>query len=223
MRIKLQRLYQAFVAYRHSDNLGDFALLKADAFRVEVEPAIANKMAQIRGYTPQVDLAELIKLPAGTFGREYASFMQKNGLKPLNISPELAEVGQNNLFALRYAVTHDMLHVLLGFDTTYAGEIGVLAFAVAQKYSRLQNASLAIARLLYPLLAPRQFRGIRENINRGRSIGEEAVFLLNYRFEDCWHESLASLRQKLKIELNTQSFDNRQNVVGIDRRIEEQS
>ena len=202
MKIKFQRLYQAFLAYRYSDNLGDFALLKADAFNTETESAIALQMEQIRDYMPQIDLDNLIHLPEGTFGREYASYMQRNKLKPLNISPELAEVGQANLFALRYAVTHDMFHVLLGFDTSYAGEIGVLAFAVEQKYNRLQKLSLAIARILYPLLAPGQFKAIFNNLRRGKQIGQEARFLLNYRFEDCWEESLNSLRQELGIKLD---------------------
>lgn len=55
MRIKLDRLYQAAIAYRHSNNLGDFALLKADAFRIKVEPAIAEQIALIRGYSPRID------------------------------------------------------------------------------------------------------------------------------------------------------------------------
>ena len=138
MIIKFKRLYQAFLAYRHSD-LGDFVLLKADAFGVKTEPAIAQKMERIRGYSPRIELSQLIQLPKGTFGYEYALHMQTNKLRPLNISAELAEIGQNNLFALRYAVTHDIFHVLLDFDTSYAGEIGVLAFALEQKYSKLPN------------------------------------------------------------------------------------
>ncbi|MEH2039955.1 Coq4 family protein [Nostoc sp.] len=79
---------------------------------------------------------QLSQYPQGTFGREYATYMQANQLKPLNISPELEDVAKRNLFALRYLVTHDIFHVLLDFDTTYAGEIGVLAFAATQNYSK---------------------------------------------------------------------------------------
>lgn len=201
MRIKFKRLYQAFVAYRRSD-LGDFALLKADAFGVKIDPAIALKMEEIKGYCPEIDLSQLIQLPKGTFGYEYALHMQTNKLRPLNISSELTEIGQNNLFALRYAVTHDIFHVLLGFDTSYAGEIGVLAFAVAQKYSKLQPLSLFIAQLLYPLLAPRQFWAILVNVHRGKEMGKQACFLLNYRFEDYWHEPLDTVRQELGIKLD---------------------
>ena len=178
MTINFKRLYQGFQAYRNS-RLGDFALLKADAIGAKANPAIAEKMEQIRGYYPPVNLSRLIELPPDTFGHEYAFYMQRNRLKPLNISPELAEIAWNNVFALRYAVTHDMFHVLLGFDTSYAGEIGVLAFAVEQQYSKLQMVSLTIARILYPVLAPRQFKAIQTNVRRGKLLGRQAKFLLN--------------------------------------------
>ncbi|MEL6493834.1 MAG: Coq4 family protein [Cyanobacteria bacterium J06623_7] len=197
--IKTKGLYRAFQAYKNSENLGDFALLKADALGAKANPEVESKMQQVRGYYPQIDLLKLSQLPPGTFGYEYAAFMQRNKLRPLNISPELRDVAQDNVFALRYAVTHDIFHVLLGFDTSYAGEIGVLAFAVAQKYSKLQAFSLGIARVLYPILAPRQFKRIFLNLRRGQQMGKEANFLLNYRFEDCWAKPLATLTRELNL------------------------
>ncbi|MEM8718668.1 MAG: Coq4 family protein [Cyanobacteria bacterium P01_G01_bin.39] len=197
MTFKFKRLYQAFQAYKNSANLGDFALLKADALGAQANPAIVEKMEQVKGYHPAINLAKLAQLPPGTFGYEYAFFMQRNQLQPLNISPELEDVAISNVFALRYAVTHDMFHVLLGFDTSYAGEIGVLAFAVSQKYSRSQIISLWVAQVLYPILAPQQFKSILVNLRRGKQMGRQADFLLNYRFEEYWAEPLAILTQKL--------------------------
>ena len=196
MAINFKSLFLAFQAYRNSE-LGDFALLKADAMGAKTNRAIADKMEEIRGYYPSIDLSELIQLPPGTFGYEYASYMQHNQLQPIIVSSKLAAIAQNNVFALRYAVTHDMFHVLLGFDTSYAGEIGVLAFAKEQKYSRSQTVALWLARLLYPLLAPRQLKAIQANVRRGKLLGRQANFLLNYCFEDRWEESLMSLRKEL--------------------------
>ena len=197
--IKLRLLHQAFRAYKDSENLGDFALLKADALGAKADPAVAAEMEQVKGYYPAINLSKLSQLPPGTFGYEYAFFMKRNQLKPLSISPALADVAQRNVFALRYAVTHDMFHVLLGFDTSYAGEIGVLAFAATQKYSKLQTFSLAIAQGLYSLLAPRQFKRILANVRRGKQMGKQANFLLNYRFEDHWTKPLTVLRQELNL------------------------
>ena len=54
----------------------------------------------------------------------------------MEISQDLREEADSHLFALRYTVTHDIFHVLLGFDTSYAGEMGVFAFTIAQNYSK---------------------------------------------------------------------------------------
>ena len=199
MAINFKQLILAFKALKNSANLGDFALLKADALGAKANPEIAHQMKQVQDYHPPIDLDRLSELPPGTFGYEYAFHMQQNKLKPLNISPELEEIARNNIFALRYAVTHDMFHVILGFDTSYAGEIGVLAFAVEQNYSRSQKISLWMAQFLYPILAPQQFLAILANVKRGKQMGRKADFLLNYRFEDYWIEPLSVVRARLGI------------------------
>lgn len=179
--------------------MGDFALLKADALGAKANPEITEQMEKVIGYHPFIDLVQLSQLPPGTFGYEYALHMQKNKLQPINISPELEEIAQNNVFALRYAVTHDIFHVLLGFDTSYAGEIGVLAFAVEQNYSRSQKISLWIAQFLYPILAPQQFKAIFASVQKGKQMGKKADFLLNYCFEDYWTEPLSMVKDRLGI------------------------
>lgn len=199
MALNFKKLCQAYQALKSSENLGDFALLKADGLGAKASRGIEVKMLQVRGYYPYINLQQLIKLPSDTFGYQYALYMQQNKLKPLNISPELASTATENVFALRYAITHDIFHVLLDFDTSYAGEIGVLAFAVAQKYNKLQSFSLPIAQLLYIILAPGQIKAIFANKQRGKLMGQKADFLLNYRFEDNWSKPLTELREILNV------------------------
>ncbi|MEH2306450.1 hypothetical protein [Nostoc sp.] len=79
--------------------------------------------------------------------------MVKNQLKPLNISPELEDIAK--------------LIYLLDFDTTYAGEIGVLSFAATQNYGKSLQIGLWLARLLYPILAPQQTKAIFVNLAKG--------------------------------------------------------
>lgn len=193
---KLQQ-FQKILAYKNSGNLGDFALLKSDFLGAKVAPEIAEKLRSVEGYYPPIDLEKLSQYPQGSFGREYADHMKVNNLKPLNVSPELDDVAKRNVFALRYVVTHDIFHVLLGFDTSYAGEIGVLAFAAAQNYSNSFKISLLLAKLLYPLLAPQQVTAIFANLQKGRELGNKAEFLLGYRFEDHWQEPINDVRNHL--------------------------
>ena len=51
-------------------------------------------------------------LPAGTLAREYARFLDANGIEPLVISAAVKERFRENPFALRYTTTHDLHHVL---------------------------------------------------------------------------------------------------------------
>jgi ubiquinone biosynthesis protein COQ4 len=193
---KLQQ-FQAMLAYKNSGNIGDFALLKSDFLGAKVAPELAKKLRSLAGYHPPIDLEKLSQYPQGSFGREYADHMKLNNLQPFSISPELDDVAKRNVFALRYIITHDIFHVLLGFDTSYAGEIGVLAFAAAQNYSNSLKISLWFARLLYPLLAPQQVKTIFANLQKGSELAEKADFLLGYRFEEHWEEPIHEVRERL--------------------------
>ena len=203
---KLKRV-KAALAYKNSQNIGDFAILKSDILGAKVSPQVADKLQNVVGYYPQIDLNKLIEYPEGSFGREYAEHMKRNNLQTLNISPELDDVAQHNVFALRYVITHDIFHVLLGFDTSYAGEIGVLAFAAAQNYSKSLKISFWFAKILYPIIALRQVKAIVANQRKGGELGREAEFLLGYRFEEHWDEALDKVRKDLglpQIQLSRQ-------------------
>jgi ubiquinone biosynthesis protein Coq4 len=196
MPIKFKQLYQAIQALK-SESLGDYAILKADAFGAKVNPAVESKLQQVVGYHPPINLEQLIHYPKGSFGYEYAHHMKENHLKPFNVSPELEEIAKRNVFSLRYAVTHDIFHVLLGFDTSYAGEIGVLAFAAQQNYSPLLKVSLALAKVIYPVLAPKQLKDIFTNVRKGQELGKKAKFLLGVRFEEYWDRPLNEVKAEL--------------------------
>jgi ubiquinone biosynthesis protein COQ4 len=193
---KLKQI-KALQAYKNSENYGDFAILKSDLFGAKVNPTVEAKLQHVVGYYPHINLEELSKYPQGSFGREYAEHMRENNLKPFNISPELEDIARRNVFALRYVVTHDIFHLLLGFDTSYAGEIGVLAFATAQNYSKSLKISLWLAKILYPIIAPKQRQAIFANVEKGLELGKNAQFLLGYRFEEHWEEPINEIRSRL--------------------------
>lgn len=205
MLIKFKQLYQAIQALK-SENLGDFAILKADALGAKVNPAIESNLQQVVGYYPPIDLEKLSLYPEGSFGWEYAHHMKANHLKPFNVSPELDTIARRNVFALRYVVTHDIFHILLGFDTSYAGEIGVLAFAAEQNYSPSLVTSLRIARVLYPILAPSQIKAIFANLRKGQELGKKTKFLLGIRFEEYWERPLSQVRAELGLATKPSSL-----------------
>ncbi len=198
----IRRFIQAVRRYYKTGDVGDVAFLKINLFKSGVNPAIKDQLQELAGYYPKIDLEQLSQLPAGTLGYEYAQHMRKNGIQPLAISPDLQEEADRNPFALRYVVTHDIFHVLLGFDTSYAGEIGVYAFVVAQNYSKLLNIFHPLAMLLYPVVEPMRIRETRAYFRRGAALGKQAQCLLTYRFEENWERAIADLRSELGLLLD---------------------
>jgi ubiquinone biosynthesis protein COQ4 len=199
MMTRIQMLRKAAALLSNPKTMGDGAVLKADAVGARVSPELAEALEPVRGYLPVIELDRLRSLPEGTLGHAYAVYMDQNHLAPIQVSAEYRYLAERNVFAVRYAVTHDIFHLLLGFDTTLPGEIGVLAFAVAQGYSRVQAISLVLALILYSLRVPWQIGRIVSNVRRGYAMGRRAGFLLARRFEDEWDRELSGLRSELRL------------------------
>ena len=197
--------------YRAGGPNGDLAIFKADAAGARATPAVERKLADVRGYAPAVDLDVLRRLPDGTLGREYVRLLDDNGYGAFVISDAVPRAMlERNVFGHRIAVTHDMFHVLTGFDTTWAGELGVLAFTSAQGYARVQRyVALPLALLLYPVLAPRQIPALVRCLVQGWRMGRRAHLVLGYRLEDWFARPVDEARRQLALPLPARPPDAR--------------
>jgi ubiquinone biosynthesis protein Coq4 len=185
-------------AYRAGAPLGDVVVLKLDALSAPPQ-ATLRKLETMRGYAPEHNLSVLRTLPPGTLGREYARFLDANGIEPLVISPAVKETFRANPYALRYTTTHDLHHVLAGFDTGLAGEAGVVAFNLGQGSAPIGRAMLWFARFFYALISPSQAREIWHNIRVGLNLGRNAELVIAQPIESFFGEPLAQVRTKLRI------------------------
>ena len=202
-----KRFIKAIADYYQKGEAGDIAYLKIELLRIGGNCDLLAKLPDISDRYPTLDLEELGQLPKGTLGHEYARHMKQHNIHPLEISPDLIEAAKANPFALRYIATHDIFHVLLGFDTTYAGEIGVLGFTIGQNYSKFLNAYEPIVKHLYPLIFRSQAEQIRTNLSRGKAIGEQAQCLLAYRFKDNWSCPIEEIRTELGLVLKDKQLN----------------
>lgn len=196
--MNLRKMIETIRAYRAGAPLGDVVVLKLDALS---KPPIDTLRAleRVRGYAPKQDLAVLRALPPGTLGREYARFLDANGIEPLVISLDVKERYRENPYALRYTTTHDLHHVLTGFDTGLAGELGVAAFGVGQRSAPVGPAMLWVARVFYSILSPGQARKIWHNLRVGREMGKRADLVIAEPIESWFEEPLERVRARLKI------------------------
>jgi ubiquinone biosynthesis protein Coq4 len=178
-------------------HLGDIAVLKADSIGSDLPRALRSELDPVRGYQVAIDLEDLLELPAHTFGYAYAHWMKDKGLSSFVLTEVIdTAMRRRCAYAVRYATTHDMVHVLLDFDTSWAGEMGVLAFAKGQGHGWVVTLQIIMAWLIYPLRSRRPL-AVWRAYRRGLRIGRKAPFLLGRRLEERFDCDLCELRAEL--------------------------
>jgi ubiquinone biosynthesis protein COQ4 len=150
-------------------------------------------------FSGRYDLAALRALAPGTLGREYAEFMERHGLDP-EFYPAIHEDDPVACLINRIRRTHDIWHVVAGFDADVAGEIGLMGF-----YSRhvhpIFPASIAIAGILHAC-GTRDREKITRTLTelaRGIQAGGAARNLIGVRWEKEWATPVAELRTRFRI------------------------
>jgi ubiquinone biosynthesis protein COQ4 len=114
--------------------------------RVERFFELIDRLAELRGRNVStiVNLVALRSLPAGTFGRAWADFLDQHGLSPLTTGSRRKQL-------------HDGIHVLTGYGSDPIGEAEVQAFLLGAKFSTTNLLiGLGLLRLLYQQLPPNQ-------------------------------------------------------------------
>jgi ubiquinone biosynthesis protein Coq4 len=97
--------------------------------------------------------------------------------------------------ALRIRQTHDMWHILTGFDTSVEGEVGLQAFMLAQTKSPLAALIISAGSLHVLTTYPENLSKLYDCIQRGWGLGKSAKFLLGFKLEQMWSEDLQKLRR----------------------------
>lgn len=148
-------------------------------------------------YRPEpIDFDALLAMPEGSFGFEWACFMKRNHLNP-SFFQNLNSQDERSYLINRLHDTHDMWHVLLGFDTSEAGEAGMNAFTYAQVGSPT-TCMLMAAKLVRAIGGQPQARAqMMTNIARGYALGMRLVPFIAIAWEECWHEPLRQLRSRV--------------------------
>jgi ubiquinone biosynthesis protein Coq4 len=172
-------------------------------FLAQVAEAVAKDSAGARALEERprlsVVLIELRKLPRGTLGREYAEHMIENGLDPASI-PSLPANDRFAYIRAHLYETHDVWHVVTGFGTDVAGELGLQAFYLAQMPARL-SVALVAGGLLNALFFHFDERDARmDAITRGWLLGKRAKPLFGVRWDELWSTPLDEVRKLLALE-----------------------
>ena len=179
---------------------GDPAAYKAAPLGTQAYADLDSTLAALANPLPAITLAELEAQPAESFGYTLAQFLQANQIQPLTLSSNARrELQDAPLLAVRYPILHDAFHVLLGFDTSLAGELGVWSFVAAQHYSPAFDRAAWVGRWFTRLITPWQWKRLYDYEQKGRRLGEQAVCVIAEPLEEFWALPLEEVRMRFNL------------------------
>lgn len=211
LKLQLASLYGLFRLARDTDAtryvfmIGDAqdTLAEGARLRGEMRDPFADPDLEAlwreRYAPPPYDMQALLRLDPATLGGAYARHMQARGLRPDYYT---RETPRHKLHYLRLRIhqTHDIWHMLTGFGTDPAGEVGLQAFNFAQ-FTNGQAALILAGAILKSVLKRRygELEKFVEAFCEGFRNGRRARPMLGVKWEGLWHEPVDELRRRFDI------------------------
>jgi ubiquinone biosynthesis protein Coq4 len=148
---------------------------------------------------PAHNLEALLTLPPDSLGYIYAAQMKKMGFDP-NLHAGMTAKSNAEYVELRLSQTHDIWHIVTGFDTSLSGEIGLQAFHLPQFPYPLGTMLVAISLISTTLKEPEMLPKLLEAIAQGFQMGKTAKPLFAQKWEEGWEKPLTQWQEELNIQ-----------------------
>lgn len=161
---------------------------------------IVEMVKQKLGTNP-VDFEQLGNEPVDSLGWSYYHFIKKNNLNFTFYIKNTNSPFKNDMdyIVFRIRQTHDLWHIITGFDTSQEGEAGLIAFYYAQLRSPLSALIVGLAVIHFLLKRPKDLPVLFDQITKGWIMGKKALPLLPYPWEQNWQTPIETIRQKHNI------------------------
>lgn len=178
------------------------SLVDSAAFQLAVEamktvPEVAEIIAE-RYIAPTHNLEALLQYPSDSLGYTYANHLKRAGLQ--TIEAKVAINSDTSYVENRWQQTHDIWHIITGFDTSEIGEIGLQAFYLAQFQLPLASMLIANALISATLMEPEALSPLLKAIARGWEMGKHAKPLIAQKWEATWEKPVAVWQVELNIQ-----------------------
>lgn len=179
------------------------ALIETPAFdlaakHLKRDPACAV-LIRDRYIPPAYDLNKLLNYPQNSLGYIYAATMKKAGFDP-NLHIGMTAESDAQYVELRLSQTHDIWHIVTGFDSSAIGEIGLQTFHLSQFPYPLATMLIANGLMYSTLLAAEELPPLLNAIAQGWQMGKTARALFAQKWEDAWDKPLAQWQAELNIQ-----------------------
>ena len=187
------------------ETVGDltYGLLETPAYdlvaqHLNQDPACAA-LIRDRHIPTAHDLDTLLTLPPDSLGYIYAAEMKRKGFDP-NLHAGLTAKSDAEYVELRLSQTHDLWHIISGFDTDLIDEIGLQAFHLPQFPYPLATMLVATSLISTTLKEPEMLPKLLEAIAQGFQMGKTAKPLFAQKWEEGWETPLAQWQAELNIQ-----------------------
>lgn len=149
----------------------------------------------------------LATLPEGSLGRAYLDLARRDDIRignfiaardglPYDVLPRERRDDLRNWYRNRSLATHDLYHLLTGYDRDEIGEVAIVLFTAAQRPKLVLFVGGALAMLVAPIRAvPRLVGYLRDAWRRGRA----SRIPLDLDWEECLEQPLDHVRERLGI------------------------
>lgn len=148
---------------------------------------------------PRIELNTLFQskneLPSGSLGLAFIDFLNERGLDPADL-PNLPVTSRADFVKAHLFETHDLWHVLTGFETDPAGELGLQAFYHAQIPAPLSPILLGAGFLNTSFFAAHEKNQRMQEIIRGWQLGKAAAPLFGIDWKKYWHRPLTEVQSQ---------------------------
>jgi ubiquinone biosynthesis protein COQ4 len=147
----------------------------------------------------QVDIEEFAQRPSATLAGAYGRFMKTRGLRPEEF-PALAGKTDFDYVLTHFYETHDLWHVVTGFDTDPAGEAGLQAFYSVQIRSHLPYFVMAAILMNAAIFSYEDRHRRVAAIAEGFRTGKSAKSLMGIDWREYFDKPLTEVRRELDLE-----------------------
>lgn len=169
-----------------------------ELLRFTAQDSGVMSMIQERYLRPVPDTQKLRMLPVGTLGKAYVEHLDTHGFDP-NYYRKIDVQDDTDYIMMRIRQTHDIWHVVTGFDTHPLGEIAIKGVELSQTHRPMAAAICAGGIFRYMLKQPEEFGACIESIAAGYHLGLRAKSLLAMKWEEMWDRQLDELRSSLDL------------------------
>jgi ubiquinone biosynthesis protein COQ4 len=155
---------------------------------------------QSRTRLERYNLANLDQKLESTLGNIYARHMISQKLQPDFYDP-VPIVDDMSYVMMRMRETHDLWHVITGFDTSVPGELGLQAFMFAQLNTPLAPILICGRSLIATFKNPKEVPEIFDKVAKGWQMGKNALPIFALDWGKNWDKALLTLRQEYRIQV----------------------